>query len=63
MLGMGLDILLKIISDTFQKKGEDVIKANISAAAAGYDFAVKECVGCSFTIAAGSGAEDAHCRN
>ena len=55
MLGMDMDILLKIISDTFQKKGEDVIKANISAAAAGYDFAVKECVGCSFTMAAGSG--------
>jgi 2-oxoglutarate/2-oxoacid ferredoxin oxidoreductase subunit alpha len=51
MLGMDMDILLKIISDTFQKKGEDVIKANASAAAAGYDFAVKECVGCSFFTA------------
>lgn len=54
MLGMDLDIFLKIISDTFQKKGEDVIKANVLAATAGYDFAVKECERCSFTMAAGS---------
>ncbi|MBI5846792.1 MAG: 2-oxoacid:acceptor oxidoreductase subunit alpha [Nitrospirae bacterium] len=52
LLGMEMDILLRIISDTFQKKGEEVIKANISAAAAGYDFAVKDCGGCSFSMAA-----------
>jgi len=51
MLGMDLDILLKIIADTFQKKGEDVMKANVSAATVGYDFAVKECVSCSFSSA------------
>ncbi|MBI5632108.1 MAG: 2-oxoacid:acceptor oxidoreductase subunit alpha [Nitrospirae bacterium] len=51
MLGMDMGILLNIISDTFQKKGEDVIKANVSAASAGYDFAVKECVDCSFPSA------------
>ena len=51
MLGMGLDILLKIISGTFQKKGEDVIRANVDAATAGYGFAVKECVSCSFSTA------------
>jgi len=51
MLGMDLDILLKIISGTFQKKGDDVIRANVAAATAGYDFAVKECVSCSFSTA------------
>ncbi len=55
MLGMEMDTLRKIISDTFYKKGEDIIKANVSAAAAGYDFAVKGCAGCSFAIAAKAG--------
>lgn len=50
MLGMDMDILLKIIADTFQKKGEDVIKANVRAATAGYDFAAKECLSCSFAM-------------
>jgi len=52
ILGMELDTLRKIISDTFQKKGEDIIKANIAAATAGYDVAVKGCVGCSFSTTA-----------
>ncbi|MBI5074300.1 MAG: 2-oxoacid:acceptor oxidoreductase subunit alpha [Nitrospirae bacterium] len=52
LLGMDMDILFKIISDTFQKKGDDVIKANVAAAAAGYDFAVKGCASCSFSAAA-----------
>ncbi|MEW6740362.1 MAG: 2-oxoacid:acceptor oxidoreductase subunit alpha [Nitrospirota bacterium] len=51
MLGMELDILLDIIKDTFKKKGEDVIKANINAAMAGHDYAVKECIKCSFSAA------------
>lgn len=50
MLGMKLNILLDIIKDTFKKKGEDVIKENTKAAAAGYDFAVKKCTGCSFSL-------------
>lgn len=49
MLGMELDILLDIIKDTFKKKGEDIIKANINAAMAGHDYAVKECIKCSFS--------------
>jgi len=52
ILGMEMDTLRKIISDTFHKKGEDIIKSNIAAASAGYDFAVKECVGCSFSTTA-----------
>lgn len=51
MLGMELDILLKIIKDTFKKKGEDIINANIKAAMAGHDYAVKQCIKCSFAAA------------
>lgn len=49
ILGMELDILLDIIKDAFKKKGEDIIKANINAAMAGHDYAVKECIKCSFS--------------
>jgi 2-oxoglutarate ferredoxin oxidoreductase subunit alpha len=51
MLGMKLDFLIGIIKDTFKKKGEGVINANINSANAGYNFAVKECKRCSFTAA------------
>jgi 2-oxoglutarate ferredoxin oxidoreductase subunit alpha len=50
MLGMELDIFSRIIEDTFKKKGEDIIKANVNAARAGHDFAVKECIRCSFSV-------------
>lgn len=50
MIGMELDILIKIIKDTFKKKGEDVIKANTATAMAGHSFAVKECLKCSFSV-------------
>jgi 2-oxoglutarate ferredoxin oxidoreductase subunit alpha len=49
MLGMDLNLLLEIMQDTFRKKGEDVVKANVNAAIAGHAFAVKECKRCSFT--------------
>ncbi|MBI4681878.1 MAG: 2-oxoacid:acceptor oxidoreductase subunit alpha [Nitrospirae bacterium] len=52
MLGADLDILFELIKDTFRKKGEDVIKGNINAATAGYDFAVKNCTKCSFNAGA-----------
>jgi len=48
MLSMNVDILSGIIGETFKKKGEEVVKANINAAAAGHEFAVKNCRGCSF---------------
>ena len=51
MLGMELGILLGIIKDIFGKKGEDIIKANGDAAVAGHDFAVKQCITCSFSAA------------
>ena len=42
MLGLKLDILFEIINDIFRKKGEDVIKGNINAVKAGYDFCIKK---------------------
>lgn len=49
MLGMELEILFRIIKDAFEKKGEAVIKANTEAAMAGYAFAIKQCIKCSFS--------------
>jgi 2-oxoglutarate ferredoxin oxidoreductase subunit alpha len=50
MLGLELDILIGIIREIFQKKGEDVVKANIDAAMAGHDHAVKQCMKCNFSV-------------
>ncbi len=50
MLGMDIDILIGIIRDAFRKKGEEVINANIKAVMAGYDFAAKQCLKCSFSV-------------
>jgi len=51
MIGMDLGVLIAILKDTFKKKGEEVIKQNTAAAMAGYDYAVKECIRCSFVAA------------
>jgi 2-oxoglutarate/2-oxoacid ferredoxin oxidoreductase subunit alpha len=48
MLRLNLDIFDGIIRDTFSRKGEDVIKANLNAAKAGFDFALQNCPKCSF---------------
>lgn len=50
MLGMKLELLSSIIEDTFKKKGDEVIKANKEAVAKGYDYAVKQCIRCSFFV-------------
>lgn len=50
MIGMDLETLIGIIRDTFKKKGEAVIKANIDSAIAGYNFAVNYCPKCSFPL-------------
>lgn len=50
MLGMELDVLMKIIEHTFKKKGEDIIKGNMNAAKAGHDFAEEKCLKCNFTV-------------
>jgi 2-oxoglutarate ferredoxin oxidoreductase subunit alpha len=49
MLTMKLDILLGIVRDTFRKKGDEIVQANIKAAQAGHEYAVHECLSCSFT--------------
>ncbi|MEW6569638.1 MAG: 2-oxoacid:acceptor oxidoreductase subunit alpha [Nitrospirota bacterium] len=51
MLGMNLEILSNILKDTFKKKGEEVIRANENAAQAGHDYAIKQCLKCSFSVA------------
>jgi 2-oxoglutarate ferredoxin oxidoreductase subunit alpha len=53
MLGMELKPLLGLIEEAFKKKGEAVVAANRSAAQAGYDFAVKGCRTCSFSVPSG----------
>jgi 2-oxoglutarate ferredoxin oxidoreductase subunit alpha len=50
MLGIDLHLLLALLKETFKKKGEDVVKENVAAAMAGYDFAVAQCVRCSFSV-------------
>lgn len=50
MLGMKVDILNEIIKETFKKKGDEIIKANRDAAAAGHKYALKECLECSFIV-------------
>ncbi len=48
MLRLNLDIFGGIIRDAFNKKGEDVVTANLRAANAGFDFAIQNCPKCSF---------------
>jgi len=50
MLGMELDLFFGIVKDIFQKKGEDIIKANLNAAKAGHELAIKKCLKCSFSV-------------
>lgn len=49
MLGVNIEILLEILRNTFKKKGDVVVKSNVDSAIAGYDYAVKNCLKCSFT--------------
>ena len=57
MLGMELNILIGILTDTFGRKGEKVVAANRNAALAGYDHAVKGCIKCSFAVTSDEKAE------
>jgi len=50
MLGMSLEVFNEIIEETFHKKGGKTIKANKDTAKAGYDYAKKECLECSFIM-------------
>jgi 2-oxoglutarate ferredoxin oxidoreductase subunit alpha len=57
MLGMELSLFLDIISETFRKKGDDVVLANKNAALAGYEYAVNNCTRCSFSVIADAAAQ------
>jgi len=50
MLGIELTHLLELITETFTRKGEAVVRENVNAAHAGYEFAVKNCTDCVFEI-------------
>jgi 2-oxoglutarate ferredoxin oxidoreductase subunit alpha len=49
MLGLELGKLVELIKEVFNKKSEEIISGNISAAKAGYDFAKEKCVTCNFS--------------
>ncbi|MDO8736529.1 MAG: 2-oxoacid:acceptor oxidoreductase subunit alpha [Thermoleophilia bacterium] len=51
MLGMELQTLEELLTETFVRKGREVVDQNISAAKAGSDFARKNCGDCAFDIA------------
>ncbi|MCX7913162.1 MAG: 2-oxoacid:acceptor oxidoreductase subunit alpha [Thermodesulfovibrionales bacterium] len=50
MLGMELDILNDLIEDTFKTKGSDVIALNKKAVHKGYEYALGNCLRCSFLV-------------
>ncbi|MEO0249476.1 MAG: 2-oxoacid:acceptor oxidoreductase subunit alpha, partial [candidate division WOR-3 bacterium] len=50
MLGLDLQIAYEVIKETLKKKDEQVITANLDSARAGYEFAKRECLRCSFTL-------------
>lgn len=53
VLGMiGADIALYegIIRETFKKKGQQIVVANLASAKAGFDYAVSQCLRCNFTV-------------
>lgn len=50
MLGLDIDYLIANIGETFGRKGEKIVAGNRKAAIAGYDYAVKNCTRCSFSL-------------
>lgn len=50
MLGMNPEIMYEILRKTFKKKGEEVIDANLKSSKAGYEYARKQCLTCSFMV-------------
>ncbi len=50
MLGMDPEIMYQTIEKAFSKKGETVIRSNIECAKAGYEFARRGCLRCSFML-------------
>ncbi|MBE0428563.1 MAG: 2-oxoacid:acceptor oxidoreductase subunit alpha [Thermoleophilia bacterium] len=50
IMGMDLKPLEKLLSDTFLRKGQDIVDRNVAAAKAGSDYAEKYCERCEFTV-------------
>lgn len=50
MLGMNPEIMYELVRKTFKKKGEEVINSNLKSAQAGYEYARKHCLTCSFMV-------------
>jgi 2-oxoglutarate/2-oxoacid ferredoxin oxidoreductase subunit alpha len=50
MLGVGLEIFAGVIKEALGRKGEEVVAANINAARSGYEYSVKECLRCAFSV-------------
>ncbi len=50
ILGMGLDILVDLLANTFKNKGEKSVRDNSGAAEAGYHFAREHCKSCAFAM-------------
>jgi 2-oxoglutarate/2-oxoacid ferredoxin oxidoreductase subunit alpha len=47
---LDLQLFEKILETIFQKKGRDVIDANINAALSGYNYVIEHCKTCSFSL-------------
>ncbi|MHB1325590.1 MAG: 2-oxoacid:acceptor oxidoreductase subunit alpha [Thermoleophilia bacterium] len=50
MLGMGLETLEELLTETFARKGREVVDQNLAAAKAGADFARGNCEQCNFSV-------------
>ncbi|HEY3362438.1 MAG TPA: 2-oxoacid:acceptor oxidoreductase subunit alpha [Methanosarcina sp.] len=46
ILGIGLEALKNILRETFERKGNEIVKNNIACAEAGYNYTVKNCPRC-----------------
>jgi len=50
MLGMGLEILEELLTETFARKGREVVDQNLAAAKAGRTYAMENCGQCAFSV-------------
>jgi len=51
MFNMKTELAEKLLAETFEKKGREIIDQNIAALRAGYEHAKKECLQCGFKVA------------
>lgn len=50
VLGMEIDGLIETLKETFGKKGGAAVESNLSAARAGYEYAIENCQTCGFVV-------------